>query len=105
MSAGTAVALVTTTGGSIGEAVGARSMTGAAGSPSSIAEARIALLFDGSQRVPDRFDAVGRSRCDTSLTVGRRHRVARDVKRGNWVQPRAVTAIAGQRHGRIVHHV
>jgi hypothetical protein len=82
------------------EAVRARSMAGAAGSPGDIA-----LMFDGSQRVPDRFDAVGRSRCDTSLTVGRRHRVTRDVKRGNWVQPRAVTAIAGQRHGRIVHHV
>ena len=105
MSAGTAAALVTTTGGGIGEAVRARSMAGAAGSPGNIAEARIALMSDESQRVPDRFDAVGRSRCDTSLTVGRRHRVARDVKRGNWVQPRAVTAIAGQRHGRIVHHV
>jgi hypothetical protein len=33
MSAGTAAALVTTTGGSIGEAVRARSIAGAAGSP------------------------------------------------------------------------
>lgn len=80
-------------------------MAGAASPPGNIAVARIALMLHGSQRVSDRFDASGLSRCDTSLSVGPRHRVARDVKRGNRVQPRAVTAIAGQRHGRIVHHV